>query len=93
MNFWENPVSEDNENSILELRRSSDDCKKSQVEQVNWRNKVFEKEITSSLKSLKLAAKENRNIFEELMEASKWCTLGTITNALFDVGGEYRRNM
>ena len=93
VNFWENPVSEDNENSSLELRRSSDDCKKSQVEQVNWRNKAFKKEITSSLKSLKLVAKEDRNIFEELMEASKWCTLGTITNALFDVGGEYRRNM
>ena len=36
---------------------------------------------------------QNENIFEILIEASKICSLGQITNALFDVGGEYRRNM
>jgi methylmalonyl-CoA mutase len=39
------------------------------------------------------AAILNENIFEELMEASKICSLGQITNALFEVGGQYRRNM
>ena len=93
VNFWKNPVKNENENEVLELRRSSDECKTSQVDQVKWRNRAFEKEIASSLKNLKLAAQENKNIFAELMEASKWCTLGSITNALFEVGGEYRRNM
>jgi methylmalonyl-CoA mutase len=39
------------------------------------------------------AAIENRNIFAELMEATKVCSLGQITKALFEVGGQYRRNM
>ena len=39
------------------------------------------------------AAIENKNMFEELMEATKVCSLGQITEALFEVGGQYRRNM
>ncbi|MFT5903176.1 MAG: methylmalonyl-CoA mutase, partial [Flammeovirgaceae bacterium] len=39
------------------------------------------------------AALKNENLFETLMEATKICTLGQITNALFEVGGQYRRNM
>jgi len=35
----------------------------------------------------------SENLFEDLMEVSKYCTLGQITNALFEVGGKYRRNM
>ena len=46
-----------------------------------------------ALKSLQNAALENKNIFNELMEAGKICTLGEITNALYQVGGQYRRNM
>jgi methylmalonyl-CoA mutase len=39
------------------------------------------------------AAVQNKNIFNELMEATKVCTLGQITKALFEVSGQYRRNM
>ena len=39
------------------------------------------------------AAIQNKNIFDELMEATKVCSLGEITKALFEVGGQYRRNM
>jgi methylmalonyl-CoA mutase len=39
------------------------------------------------------AAVNNRNMFEELMEICKYASLGQITNALFEVGGQYRRNM
>jgi methylmalonyl-CoA mutase len=39
------------------------------------------------------AAVQNKNIFIELMEAAKVCSLGQITRALFEVGGQYRRNM
>ena len=45
------------------------------------------------LAEIQEAALQNRNIFEALMEATKHCSLGQITQALFEVGGEYRRNM
>lgn len=45
------------------------------------------------IKRLQTAAIQNDNLFEELMEACKYCSLGQITNALFEVGGQYRRNM
>ena len=58
-------------------------------EPLEFKNKVSKK----ALDSIKLAALNQENIFEVLMEASKHCSLGQITNALFDVGGQYRRNM
>ena len=45
------------------------------------------------IKNFQTAAIENKNIFAELMEATKVCSLGQITTALFEVGGQYRRNM
>jgi methylmalonyl-CoA mutase len=45
------------------------------------------------LNLLQEAAIQNENLFEHLMEATKFCSLGQITNALFEVGGQYRRNM
>jgi len=45
------------------------------------------------LNDLQKSAIQNKNIFESLMEVSKYCSLGQITNALFKVGGQYRRNM
>ena len=45
------------------------------------------------LQELKKASIENKNIFEHLMEASKYCSLGQITQTLYEVGGRYRRNM
>ncbi|MGL6268740.1 MAG: methylmalonyl-CoA mutase family protein, partial [Chitinophagaceae bacterium] len=46
-----------------------------------------------ALQKLKLVAVENGNLFEELMETVKYCSLGQITHALYEVGGQYRRNM
>lgn len=46
-----------------------------------------------ALENLKEAALQNKNVFESLMEASKYCSLGQITDGLFHVGGQYRRNM
>lgn len=93
VNFWKSPDGNTEELENLELRRSSEECKKSQVDQVGWRQEAFESEIKESLSKLRIAAKSGANIFNELMEASKWCTLGDITRTLFEVGGEYRRNM
>ena len=45
------------------------------------------------LRELQLVSIQNKNIFESLMEVSKYCSLGQITSALFEVGGQYRRNM
>jgi len=45
------------------------------------------------LKKLQVAAVKNENLFAELMDVTKFCSLGQITNALFEVGGQYRRNM
>lgn len=45
------------------------------------------------LRDLQMAAIKNQNLFEQLMEVSKYCSLGQITAALFEVGGQYRRNM
>ena len=45
------------------------------------------------LKKLQLSAINQQNLFEVMMEAVKYCSLGQITNALFEVGGKYRRNM
>jgi len=45
------------------------------------------------LKRLQEAALKNENIFAELMETVKYCSLGQITHALYEVGGQYRRNM
>jgi methylmalonyl-CoA mutase len=46
-----------------------------------------------ALKELQMAAVNNLNIFEQLMETSKVCSLGQISQALYEVGGQYRRNM
>ena len=46
-----------------------------------------------ALAKIQKAAIQNDNIFEELMDAAKICSLGQITEALFEVGGQYRRNM
>ncbi|MDB4083376.1 methylmalonyl-CoA mutase family protein, partial [Vicingaceae bacterium] len=45
------------------------------------------------LRSVQKAAIQNDNLFEALMEATKYCSLGQITDAMFEVGGQYRRNM
>ncbi|MCB0517158.1 MAG: methylmalonyl-CoA mutase family protein [Chitinophagales bacterium] len=60
------------------------------VETLHARNKEI---IPTVLKNLQQTAIANENIFADLMEAAKYCTLGDMTNALYKVGGQYRRNM
>ena len=64
--------------------------------QISMLQKLHERKIEDAkeaLKNVKEAAIQNKNIFSELMEATKYCSLGTITDSLFEVGGQYRRNM
>jgi methylmalonyl-CoA mutase len=56
-------------------------------------HKTREPQAKEALEQLKLTASRQENIFESLMKAAKSCSIGQITNALFEVGGQYRRNM
>ncbi|MDY7394429.1 methylmalonyl-CoA mutase family protein [Aureibaculum sp. 2210JD6-5] len=76
-----------------EVIRATEKEKKNQIEVVNNLNKGNTEKSTEQLKLLQEKAVKNENIFEQLMEATKVCSLGQITRALFEVGGEYRRNM
>jgi len=77
----------------LELARATDDQKDAQLERLNSFKKRHEDESCQELERLKQTALNNENMFERLMETVKVCSLGTITHALYEVGGKYRRNM
>lgn len=73
--------------------RSTQEEKDRQVEVVKNVKRTWEEEAQLALDNLALTATKGENVFEALMEASKYCTLGSITDRLFSVGGQYRRNM
>jgi methylmalonyl-CoA mutase len=76
-----------------EVIRSTKEEKEQQIASVRSLITRNEREAHERLRGVQLAAIQNRNIFVELMEACKSCSIGQITNALFDVGGQYRRSM
>ncbi|WP_263840497.1 methylmalonyl-CoA mutase family protein [Salinibacter sp.] len=77
----------------VDLMRSSDDEKQHQLRNLQAFQERYADKNEAALAALKAAAREDENTFEVLMEAVKYCSLGQITEALFEVGGEYRRNM
>ena len=77
----------------LELARSTEEEKKSQLDRLHAFHAKHAKESPAMLARLQQAVIHNHNVFEVLMEAVRVCSLGQITNALFEVGGQYRRNM
>ena len=64
-----------------------------QIENLKSFHKRNEAMAAEKINQLKSVAISNGNLFEELMETVKYCSLGQITNALYEVGGQYRRNM
>jgi methylmalonyl-CoA mutase len=76
-----------------EVIRATTEEKEYQINMLKDLHARNEKKAGDQLKSLQLAAVQNKNMFAELMEAVKYCSLGQITRALFAVGGQYRRNM
>ncbi len=76
-----------------EVIRATEEEKQLQISTVMNTQQAFRAKSDLHLSRLREAAVSNRNLFEELMEAVKYCTLGQITQALFEVGGQYRRNM
>jgi len=76
-----------------EVIRSTTEEKEFQIEMLNQLKKGNEEKGKEMLHRLQQVAVHNKNIFDELMETVKYCSLGQITHALFEVGGQYRRNM
>lgn len=77
----------------IELMRSTDIEKQQQVDEVTAWQARTERKASDALGQLQDVAQVKGNTFEALMEAVKSCSLGQISNALYAVGGEYRRNM
>jgi methylmalonyl-CoA mutase len=77
----------------LELARSTDEEKQSQLQRLADFHARHASESPAMLQRLQQAVIANQNVFEVLMDAVRCCSLGQITNALFEVGGQYRRNM
>ncbi|MBN8687161.1 MAG: methylmalonyl-CoA mutase family protein [Chitinophagales bacterium] len=76
-----------------EVIRSTTGEKEQQIHNLQSFWKRNETKSAGMLKRLKTVAIQNGNLFDELMETTKYCSLGQITNALYEVGGQYRRNM
>ncbi|MCF1421146.1 methylmalonyl-CoA mutase family protein [Mangrovimonas futianensis] len=76
-----------------EVIRATEEEKQNQIKTLEQLHATYADRIEDTLKKVQRAALENENMFEELMEAAKVCSLGQITSALFEVGGQYRRNM
>ena len=77
----------------IELIRSTEEEKGAQIANVKRYGDARNALASDSLKVLQTTARDRRNVFEQLIEAVKYNSLGQISHALYDVGGEYRRNM
>ena len=77
----------------LELARSTEEEKQSQLKRLQDFHTHHRADAVVQIKRLQKAVIDNTNVFEVLMDAVRVCSLGQITNALFEVGGQYRRNM
>lgn len=77
----------------LELARSTEEEKQSQLQRLKNFHQRNAGGAPAALAKLKAVAMKGGNVFAELMEATRVCSLGQITDALFEVGGQYRRSM
>ena len=77
----------------LELARATEEEKQSQLKRLADFKQRHAAEAPAALERLQQAALSGGNIFAELMETVRSCSLGQITRALYAVGGQYRRNM
>ncbi len=77
----------------IELARSTEDEKQSQLQRLHDFHQRHAAEAPAMLQRLQQAVIANQNVFAVLMDAVRCCSLGQITSALFEVGGQYRRSM
>lgn len=76
-----------------EVIRATEEEKEAQIQTLRNLHSLNPEMVQGYLAALKKVSIKNENIFSELMEAVKYCSLGEITHALYEVGGQYRRNM
>jgi methylmalonyl-CoA mutase len=76
-----------------EVIRATEEEKEAQIKGLEFLHGAQKEKTSEVLRRLQKVALENGNLFDELMETTKFCSLGQITHALFEVGGQYRRNM
>ena len=77
----------------VELARSTDEEKQRQIEHLNDFNQQHKKEAEIALANVRQTAIAGENIFNELMRAVRVCSLGQLSDVLYEAGGQYRRNM
>ncbi|HNB44473.1 MAG TPA: methylmalonyl-CoA mutase family protein, partial [Burkholderiaceae bacterium] len=92
VNTFRNPHGDAVPESI-ELARSTEEEKQSQLSRLADFHARHAAEAPVQLARLQQAVMENQNVFNVLMDAVRCCSLGQITSALFEVGGQYRRSM
>ena len=92
VNTFKNPQTE-NVETLIELARSTEQEKVGQLSRLSKVQDENQRVSKVMLDDLQQAVKNNENVFATLMEASRFCSLGQITQAFFEVGGQYRRNM
>jgi isobutyryl-CoA mutase len=92
VNTFRNPHG-DTTPETLELARSTEEEKQNQLKRLQDFQDTHKAQAPAILKLLQQTVIANGNVFEVLMQAVRVCSLGQITTALFEVGGQYRRNM
>ena len=93
VNTFLNPYGDYTEQCKVELARGTEDEKRSQLRRLREFHERNKDKAPAALERLTNVARSGGNIFEELMETVKYCSLGQISDALFSTGGQYRRNM
>ncbi|EAQ00228.1 methylmalonyl-CoA mutase, N-terminal [Janibacter sp. HTCC2649] len=93
VNTFRKPDAEGGTPQHIELARASEDEKKSQLERVNAYREAHREESEDALQRLREASMSGDNVFAVLMDAARVCTLQQVTDAFFEVGGQYRRNV
>ncbi|MEV7397711.1 fused isobutyryl-CoA mutase/GTPase IcmF [Aeromicrobium sp. NPDC092404] len=93
VNTFRNPHADDLEPPTVELARATEAEKSSQLERVQTFQQTHRDEAAEAIARLKQAAINHENVFAVLMDAARVCSLQQVTEAFFEVGGQYRRNV
>jgi methylmalonyl-CoA mutase len=93
VNTFRRPASEGEEEHTVELARATESEKESQLARVRGFHESHSTEAAEALERLRLAAIHHDNVFAVLMDAARVCSLQQVTEAFFEVGGQYRRNV
>ncbi|WP_219471675.1 fused isobutyryl-CoA mutase/GTPase IcmF [Nonomuraea rhizosphaerae] len=93
VNTFRNPRQDEPQHKKLELARGTEEEKRSQLDRLRAFHERNRAEAPAALARLREVAMSDGNAFEVLMEAARVCSLGQITDALFEAGGQYRRNV